>query len=121
MSPFCSVAAGGSHSLHTKRGAQVVNGTNAEGPVGTAVWAPTCWSLAASNNHTPERLGPVSDAVTAAVSRQRLHTEYPSPFFLGPAHLRNKQVFKNKFLCFWDPQNILSKNPHSAEHYVYTP
>lgn len=44
-------------------------------------------TLCFSNNHIPERLGLVHDAVTAAVSRRHPRTEYQSPFFPGPAHL----------------------------------
>ena len=53
---------------------------------------PRCFS-----SHTPARSGPVRGVETAAVSRQHLHTECLSPFFLGPAHLRTKQVFRKSF------------------------
>lgn len=66
-------------------------------------------SLRCFSSRTPVRSGPVRGVETAAVSRQHLHTEYLSPFFLGPAHLRTKQVFRKRFHVSVIDQNLKSE------------
>lgn len=67
-------------------------------------------SQSSFNSRTPEHLGPVRDAETAAASRQHLRTEFLSPSFLGPAHLRTSKSLEKVFLLLWSLLNISEKS-----------